>query len=171
MNKTSIDLSTVEKLNEFFDDINFDYDYGCLITVYTNKRQLHDKFYSNQFMPNIYLNENYYKRGGYTKTFNTPNQYIASLEYWMRDFKSKNKYAKYPPAISFIEVHHKGEFIARHFIRNGQIVGVVSYEHDRDKCPYIRSKIVADKPTLDWNRIMSDSFWGDKGSLRDYLIK
>ena len=66
---------------------------------------------------------------------------------------------------SFIEVWHQDVFIARHFQREGIITPLVSYEPDRDKCELIREKQIATKPTLNWSRIIGDSFWGKKPTV------
>ena len=175
MNKTTIDLSTLELLNDYFKstDIKFDYNYGCSLRFYTNRQILNDEVYSNQYLPNIYLNEVYYGwRDGYIRQFNTVNQYHSGIAYWFKDFNHKHRYDKHKPIISFIEVFHNNEFIARHFVRGGEVIKVVSFE-PRDKCPYIRNQIISDKPLLDWGKIFGNRLAAnvDKTKNIAYYIK
>lgn len=165
------ELSTVDALNAYFTETNFDYNFGCAINFYTNRKQIYESIYSNDFMPNIWLYEKYYFdyfRTNFCSLFNTPNQYYGTLYYYWHAFKQRYQYALYPPIISFAEVFHEGEFIARHFIRNNEIIATVSFEEDRKLCPYIRLPLVAKSPILDWRCVMMVSFWKKKPYKSDY---
>lgn len=173
-NRTSIQLLTVDDLNKCFEStgIKFTYNYGCAVKVYTNKSILYEEFYSNEYLPNVYLNETYYgHKNGFIRQFNTPNQYYSAVWYWLRDFNHKHQHDKYKPVVSFIEVFHEGVFIVRLFLRKWQLCGVMSEEPNRDKCPYIRQPLISDKTTLDWSKISKDSFWGIKRPMYEYLNK
>ena len=162
-NRTTIQLNSINDLNNCFQNtgIKFTYNYGCAVKFYTNRSALFDDVYSNDYMPNVYLHEYFYNaKDGFCKLFNTPNQYIGSLHYWIRDFNHKHQYDKHKPIISFIEVWHQDTFIARHFMRNGQLVPLMSEIQDRAACPYLRLPLVNNKPLLDWRAIKSDGFWG-----------
>jgi hypothetical protein len=172
-NRTTIQLDTLADLNNCFAStgIVFTRNYGCAVKIYDNRSRLTDEFNSNAYLPNIYLNEQYYGfKDNFIKLFNTPNQYIASLHYWLMDFNHKHQYDKYKPIVSFMEVWHGDVFIARHFIRKWQLFPLMSEIQDRSQCPYLRLPLVSDKPILDWQRIKSDAYWGRvKQPMKDYV--
>lgn len=79
------------------------------------------------------------------------NRYAVCLDQWHKLLRTKQP-------LSFIEVFNGPNFIARHFIRNGKLMPIVSTEQDRSKCKLIRSKIMATSPTMNWAKLLKHDF-------------
>lgn len=121
--------------------------YACKLTFYDKSRKL---------IATTTTKDTHKMAGFYNQNLiTTPNEYYITLHYTVMNFHI-NRLDK----ASFIEVHALiGGFIARHFIRDGLLSPYVSYEQNKNLCPYIRLKQITSKPILDWRKINTDSFW------------
>ena len=133
--------------------LNLSTDLNCTVNVYTNRQQLFCTFMSDEYLDSVYVeclhDHNTYRMAA----LRLSNRYVVCLDQWYKLLRTKQP-------LSFIEVFNGPNFIARHFIRNGKIMPIVSIEQDRTKCKLIRSKIMATQPTMNWAKALKHDFTG-----------